>query len=181
MRQLPGPPAEVRPAADLAALGAAARAAHAEVRAAGERGVLAACRAGEALAAAAQLLKGEHGWLAWLAKLGLPRRTATNYLIIHRERAKWATVAHIGVAGVLNWLCTGRTGEEDEEARPPREAAAAAAGDDAADDELRLFRPILARLGGVVDRVDTPALEALLGELRGLVAAVEERLRNAAG
>jgi hypothetical protein len=106
---------EVRPAVDLAEAEAAVKAEHATVRKKGAEAVQAACRAGEWLAKAQGQLKADKRWTRWLEKLGLPRRTATDYLIVYRERAEWAGAAHLGLRGVLEWLRSGRTGEEDED------------------------------------------------------------------
>jgi hypothetical protein len=127
------PPARVKPAVDIAAALAAAKAAHAEACKHGAAAVEAACRAGEQRALVQGPLKEQHRWVPELNKIGLPRRTATDYLTIYRDRSKWATVAHMGVAGVLNFLRTGKTGEEDEGEGEP--AADRAGGSVAPSDE----------------------------------------------
>jgi ParB family chromosome partitioning protein len=109
------PPAIVRPAEDLAADEAALRSERDAVHQHGNDQVTHAQKAGEILARWHDRLKAEHRWVEWLKKMGIPRRTATNWLTIYQTYPKWATVAHLGVRGVLDWLATGKTGEEDED------------------------------------------------------------------
>jgi hypothetical protein len=105
----------VRSVEDLAASMAAVKAAYRELKEHGRAGVEAAARIGAELARVQGVLKEQHSWLAWLKKAGLPRRTATDCLTIHSRRPEWATVAHLGVRGVLEFLRSGRTGEEEDD------------------------------------------------------------------
>jgi protein gp37 len=109
------PAAEVRPAEDLAADEAALRSERDAVHKHGKDQVTHAKNAGEILARWRDRLKAQHGWVKWLKKIGLPRMTAENYIIIHQRWAECTTVVHLGVGGVLNFLRTGKTGEEDED------------------------------------------------------------------
>jgi hypothetical protein len=115
MRKVIETTAEVRPAADLRAAAKKVRAAHEAARKAGAANAEAARQAGQELAKVQGPLKEAHDWLRWLREdVGLSRRTAADYLKIYQDRDKWAAVAHLGVRGVLEFLRTGQTGEEDD-------------------------------------------------------------------
>jgi protein gp37 len=115
-RDLFNPPAVIRPAEDLEALAAEIRAEHEAVKGAGRASVEHARNAGERLARIQDHLKEKHGWIKWLKERAqLNRVTAANYLIIYQEWDKCKTVLHLGVRGVLEYLRTGRTGEEEED------------------------------------------------------------------
>lgn len=111
--------AEVRPAEDLAEVAAAAKREHEATRAAASASLSHAIACGEQLAKVHQRLKEEHRWLRWLKQqTGIPQTTASAYLIVYENRVKLATVAYLGFRGALEWLRTGKTGEE-EEPKPP--------------------------------------------------------------
>jgi len=114
------PPGIVRPVEDLAALAAEIRAEHDAIKGAGRTQVEHARNAGERLARVRQQLKEEHGWTKWVkTKVKLTSQTARNYLKIHEEWGKCQTVLHLGVRGVLEYLRTGLTGEEEETEQEP--------------------------------------------------------------
>jgi hypothetical protein len=92
------------------------RAKHESVKRHSTLSVYDAADAGELLAQVQPLKKEEKDWVRYLREdVEMPRRTATDYIKLDKTRRKWATVAHLGVRGVLEFLRTGKTGEEDEE------------------------------------------------------------------
>jgi protein gp37 len=115
----PLPTAEVKPDVDLKAVAALVRAEHEAVRKSGAESVAHAIKAGEQLARVRDRLKAEHRWMGWLKEIGLPQQTASNYLIVHQYKDKLPTVGYLGVRGVLEFLRTGKTGEEDEGEKLP--------------------------------------------------------------
>jgi hypothetical protein len=91
-------PAEVRPAADLAALAAAANREHAAALTAVRQGLEHARRAGEALFEARELCP--HGtWLPWLAaNVNYSQRTVYNYINVYEHWQEVATLASLDEA-----------------------------------------------------------------------------------
>jgi hypothetical protein len=99
-RELFERPAIVRPAADLAALAAAANAAHDGVEAADRNRLANALKAGEALARAkAQCAKECRAWSAWVEdNLRFSCRTADTYINVYKHRRKFGTVPNLGLS-----------------------------------------------------------------------------------
>jgi hypothetical protein len=88
-----------------------------------------AIRAGELLIEAKTQV--EHGeWLPWLeANFPGSVRSAQGYMRIARNRAKYATVAHLGVGGALKQLTAPRKESEDDHLGKTQEYIARADAD----------------------------------------------------
>jgi protein gp37 len=108
------PPAIVREVVDLAAVTRAIKAAHKAVRQAGKDQCERARAAGERLDKVWDHLKQEKKLTRWLKEIGISFRTAGRYRIIYQNWRKLGTVTHLGLVGSLEFLRTGKTGEEDE-------------------------------------------------------------------
>jgi hypothetical protein len=92
-----------------------AKALHEAVVSASKGSVERARDAGEWYAEKREELKKSHDWLPFLRNAGIPRRTAQNYITICLHWGICATVAHMGVAGVLIHLRKELGGKADED------------------------------------------------------------------
>lgn len=92
------------------------RAEHQAIRETGTAQVEHARNAGERLAQVWDRLKEQNRLIRWLkVSAELNHRTAANYLKIYQDWDKCETVSHLGVRGVLEYLRTGKTGEEEDD------------------------------------------------------------------
>jgi hypothetical protein len=96
----------------LAVLAEKIRVAHGEAQAAWVTAIDRCREAGQGLIEAKELVP--HGqWLSWLEGVGIPSRTAQNYMQLARlPEDKYATVAHLGLRRVLELI--GRLGQIPE-------------------------------------------------------------------
>jgi DNA N-6-adenine-methyltransferase Dam len=91
-------------AAPLAVLAAEIKRAHGEVESAARRSLEAGIIAGEKLIEAKHHPQMKHGgWLPWLKKLGIPRRTASHYMELAKKKTviEMGNVAHLTVRAAL--------------------------------------------------------------------------------